>query len=349
MIFGGLTSENLNFMELNVLQKAILATIAYYDVLDCSLTGFEVFKYLINPVHIAGQIGLGRNLEIEPIGRISLKDVLDELDGRNLSFYIDQKNGFYFLKNRENLIQIRINRQKLSDEKWKKARKIINWMQVIPLIKLVAMSGSLAMNNAKEESDIDLLIVVKNKRIWTARFLVTLFFQIIGKRRHGSKTKNRFCLNHYITDQSLKINFPSLYNAQTYAHLVLLLEIEKDLYYKFQQGNSWIDDYLAFYNLQKMDNQRKIKINPLLRFVAKIQELILGTFIGLILEKILEFFQKRHIKIHSLKNQKGGRITANNEQLEFHPDSPEGLIIDKYNKSMLRLGFEIQEKDSGLK
>lgn len=335
-------------MELSVLQKAILATIAYYDVLDYPLTGFEVFKYLINPVRIAGQIGLGKNLEIEPIGRISLKDVLDELNSRNLSFYIDQKNGFYFLKNKEHLIQIRINHQKLSDEKWKKARKFIKWTRVIPFIKMVAVSGSLAMDNVKEESDIDLLIVAKNKRIWTVRFLVTLFFQIIGKRRHGSKTKNRFCLNHYITDQSLKINFPSLYNAQTYAHLVLLLEIEKDLYYKFQQENFWINDYLAFYNLQKIDNQRKIKINPLLRFIAKVQELILSTFIGLISEKILEFFQKEHIKFHPLKNQKGGRITANNNQLEFHPDSPEGLIIDKYNQSMLGLGFGIQEKDSGL-
>jgi len=335
-------------MNLNILEKAIIATVVYYDVLDYPLTGFEIFKYLINPVHITALSGIGPSGEIEPIGNITLLGVLKTIKSQSLEKYISEKNGFYFLKGREKIIQTRIERQKISDEMWKKARKIIKWLQFLPYVRMVAMSGSLAMDNAKKESDVDLLIAVKNKRIWTARFLITLFLQIIGQRRHGKKIQNRFCLNHYITDKSLKINLFSLYTAHLYAHLVPILETERNIYSRFQKENNWISNYLLFYNYQELGNQRKIKTNSFLTGIAKIKEFILNSFLGTILEKLLGFFQKKHIKNHPLRNQKGGRVMADDNQLEFHPDSPEAKIIDKYNQSMLILGFQVKEGDSGL-
>jgi len=333
-------------MDLNNLEKAVLATIAYYDALDFPLTGFEVFEYLINPVRLIS--AENQFSEIEPINKIALKDVLGILNSRNLSFYLGEKNGFYFLKNKEHLIETRIMRQKISGQRWKKVRKIIKYLQIVPFIKMVAISGSLAMDNVKQESDIDLFIIAKNKRVWTTRFFTTLFFQIIGQRRYGKKIENRFCLNHYITDKSLKINFRSLANAQTYSHLVLVLEIEQGIYNKFQKQNDWIKDYLYAYHPQKLNSQRKIKTGSFLRFFAKIREFILNSFLGLILEKILGFFQKKLIQRHYLNLKGRGRIIVDETQLEFHPDAQEAKILDKYNTNMLRLGFKTQELDSGL-
>lgn len=335
-------------MNLTLLEKSIIATVAYYDALDYPLTGFEVFKYLINPLHISKISGMSQNTEIEPLENINLLNVLKILEEDNLKFYINQKNGFYFLRGRDEIVQTRIERQKISDQMWKKAKRVIKWLQFLPYIKIIAVSGSLAMYNTKQESDIDLLIITQNKRIWTTRFLITLFLQAIGQRRHGRKTAGRFCLNHYITNKSLKINFPSLYNAQTYAHMVLVLENEQGIYNRFQFENRWITDYLTSYDLQKLDNQRKIKNNSFLGFIAKAKESVLNTFIGSVLEKILGFFQKYHIKHHPLKNEKGGRILADDNQLEFHPLSPETKILDKYNNTMLSLNLMIREQDSGL-
>ena len=335
-------------MNLNVLEKSVLATIAYYDTMDYPLTGFEVFKYLINPLHIIELLGMSFSEGIEPMGKIELLDVLKILQNNNLKFYIQETNGFFYLKNREDIYELRIERQKISDQMWKKSRKIIKWLQIIPYIKMVLMSGSMAMYNARKESDIDLLIVTKNKRIWTTRFLTTLFFQIIGQRRHKEKIANRFCLNHYIANNSLKINLFSLYTAHLYVHLVPILELEQGIYNRFQFENRWIGNYLYFYDLQKLDNQQKTKNSKILEFVRKFQEFILNTFVGIILEKILRFFQIKHIKNHPLLNQKGGRIIFNDQQLEFHPESPELKILDKYNKNMLQLNLRIKEHDSGL-
>jgi len=342
---------------MNLLQKSILSTIAYYDTLDYPLTSFEVFKYLANPFHIASfywgngpESKLFKPVELGRFSNITLINIIKILASEELKNIIDEKNGFHFLKGREDIIRIRIDRQKIADQKWKKARNIIRWLRVVPYLKMVAVSGSLALSNTRRESDFDLLIVVKNKRIWLTRFMVTLFIQLIGKRRHKKITEDRTCLNHYITDKSLEIKFKSLYNAQTYAHIIPVLEIEDGIYRKFQNVNRWIKDYLVFWPESEIKNSKIIKTNLLLEGIAKIGEVFLDNRFGDFLEWLLKKIQKRSIEKDPLTYKKGGRVTVDDSQLEFHPDSPERKILDKYNQSMLYLNLKelAREKDSGL-
>lgn len=310
------------------LEKAILATLVYYDVLGQPLTGWEVFRYLIKKGNL---------------GQINLKKITDILEDNPL---INQKNGFYFLQGRQKIVKQRIVRQRIADYKWKKARRMIKLLQNIPYIRMVIVSGSLAMNNAKDESDIDLLIITKAGRIWTCRTLTSLFIHCLGQRRHGLLTKDRFCLNHYLTDRSLKIPLPSLYNAQTYAHLVPLWEAEPGLYKKFQRANQWLKKYLVFYPTAQKGHLREIKTNQFFTFLKKIREFILDNRIGDGVEFILKKIQSRRIVTY----QPGGRIVLNDKQLEFHPDSPEKRILENYNQKMEKLGLTelSHEKDSGL-
>ncbi|OIO52089.1 MAG: hypothetical protein CO003_00335 [Candidatus Portnoybacteria bacterium CG_4_8_14_3_um_filter_44_15] len=318
------------------LEKSILATVAYYDVLDRPLTGWEVFKYLIL-----------KNRELA----IGLKEVLTLLGNSDeLDKFIGQNNGFYFLKNRGNIIAERIERQKISAQKWKKSKLAVKLLQMVPFIRLVILSGSLAMDNAKKNSDIDLLIVAKSGRIWTCRALVSLLVHLLGKRRHGALTKDRLCLNHYLTDKSLKIPFQSLYNAQTYAHLTPVLEIENGLYRQFQKQNNWLNDYLLFYPSENKGYLKKIQLSRLAAFLRKLREFILDGKLGDKLELFLKKIQAERIKKDPLTYRAGGRVVVDDSQLEFHPDSPEKNILEKYNRKIKRLGFDETdlEKDSGL-
>ena len=316
------------------LEKSILSTLIYYDSIDQPLVGWEVFKYLIKK----GKFNT------------DLNEILNVLENSvELNEYFDQKNGLFFLKGREDLVELRIERQIIADKKWKKSRRIVKFLQLIPYIRMVAVSGSLAMNNTKEESDIDLLIVSKSGRIWTCRMFTTIFFHLIGQRRHGKLTKNRFCLNHYITNKSLKIPHKSLYNAQTYAHLVPLCQ-KRGLYRKFQKANNWIKEYLANYPKERKGYLNTVKKNKAFELIRRLFESILDSWLGNKLELILRRVQERKIKREPLTYKKGGRVVFNDNQLEFHPDSPEKRILDKYNKKMRELGFNelAREKDSGL-
>ncbi len=344
---------------MNLIQKSILSTIVYYNTLDYPLTSFEVFKYLVNPLHVAGFYAqcVSEKVEIDRFSKITLSNIIKSLESKELKKFISEKNGFYFLRGRGKIIKIRISRQKIADQKWKKAKKIIRWLQIIPYLRMVAVSGSLALNNTRKKSDFDLFIVVKNRRIWLTRFLITLFVQLMGKRRHKEFTEDRICLNHYVTDKSLEIKFRSLYNAQTYAHMIPILGIKhaclperQEIYEKFQKANRWIKDYLVFWPKQKIEHLKVLKVSSLLRSIAKISEVCLNNRFGDFLEKILKKLQNHSIEKNPLTHKKGGRVTVDDTQLEFHPDSPEKEILKKYNRTIKNLGFVklSKEKDSGL-
>jgi len=332
---------------MNDLEKTILATLAYYDVFGRPLTAWEIFQYLIRFRSLKKTL-------VFPLKKISPDDfriILNLLQkSPELKKIVSQKNGFYFLKGRQKIVSQRIERQKIADQKWKKIRRIAKFLQLIPFIRLVAVSGSLAMNNPRKESDIDLLIITQYGRIWTCRALTTLFIHLIGQRRHGSLIENRVCLNHYLTNHSLKIPFKSLYNAQTYVHLVPLWEAEPSLYRRFQKANSWIKNYLFFY--YQASERYLIKVNNIFLFncLRKIGEFFLRGKIGNALEFILKKIQIRRISKDPLTYQTGGRVTFNDYQLEFHPHSPERQVLKEYSQRMKKIGLGQlgQERDSGL-
>ncbi len=353
------------------LEKQIIATVVYYDILNYPLTSFEIFLYLIKDKDSKGSKYL----------LSKIVNVLD--DSEFLKENLGQKLGFYFLNDYRgfhspvraveprlqdfastvsqpcrtmelslDIVQERLGRKKIADDKWKKAKKIFWIMQIIPFTKLVMASGSFALGNTRKDSDIDLMIVAQKGRIWTVRTFFTILTFVLGVRRYKNKTEDKICLNHYITDQSLRIPFESLYTVQLYYHILSVYNSKKDkaMFRKFQEANAWMKNYLENYEFSEIESCRSIKRNRTLGLVAKSFEFILFGKIGDYFEKKMSKIQSERIKKDPLNLKKGGRITISDDQLEFHPDSHESHIIPKFNQKMQELGILefVSQKDSGL-
>ncbi len=347
---------------MTLIQKSILSTLAIYDAaFNYPLTGFEVFKYLTNPLHLAefyfsNQKNKDKKeqfIKIEEV-KFGLDTIITNLNSPSLKKFIGEKNGFYFLKDqpgKEKIVEERIERQKISIKKWKEAKKSIFWLQLIPYLRMVMINGSVALDNAHKDSDIDVLIIAKKNRLWTTRFFTTFLLQIIGRRRHGSLIRDRICLNHYISDNELEIKIRCLCDAQLYAHLVPVLEIEKnnvkDKLFEFQKANYWIGNYIFFWpSLSREHPTRKVKYSSILRVIANLGEILLDNKIGDLIERILKYLQKEIIKRNP--EVKKGRIKIVDTQLIFHPLSPVKKTLEKYNQIMLNLGLEELAKEKEL-
>ena len=88
---------------------------------------------------------------------------------------------------------------------------------LFPQIQMIALCNSRAMGEADEDSDIDLFIITKKGNLWTGRFLVTALTSLLGVRRrntHGlqkgspeyiKRTKNKFCLSFFITEEAMNL------------------------------------------------------------------------------------------------------------------------------------------------
>lgn len=339
------------------LRENILATLAYYDVLDLPLRVEEILARLVNFKHLDVASVTRMPLAVlavpqvppqGPQGASLLTDIKKGVDQLILNGLVNRVEDYYFLFDREYLVPLRFKHEKVAKYKWRKARRAIRWLRLVPCVEAVFASGSLAINNTDELSDLDVLVVVGHGRMWTARLLISAILSILRMRRRGLDkiAPNKICLNHYISDKSLKIPFKSIYNAQTYSNLVPVYLRNTILMPEFKKENAWVLDFVFNWNIP---DKPSIK-SGLLEMAIKLVETILNTKLGNALERWARHLQYQRIARNPLTKKPGGRVIFSDEQLEFHPHSIETSIIKKYNDNLVKLGMpELAiEQDSGL-
>ncbi len=159
---------------------------------------------------------------------------------------------------------------------------------------------------------------------------------------------NKFCFNHYITTDSLTIKHESLYNAQTYAHLVPSA-ISPTLAGEFFAANLWINKYLYNFTPHQRVKRRRVLYNSFLRGISRVIEAAIDGTVGDLLEKLARAFQQKRIQSNPATHVPGGRVVYTNTELEFHPRSFERVVLDHYNAVTRRLAISMNpEADSGL-
>ena len=261
------------------------------------------------------------------------------------------KNGFYFLKNRTELSVLRLAREKISAQKWRLCLRRAYWLQFAPWIRGMFASGSLALGTTSSESDFDVLVLVAPNRLYLARLFLSGTASLIGSRRTRYETiaPNKFCFNHYLTTDTLGIRHESLYNAQTYAHLIPMM-INTNLAGKFFAENLWINKFVYNFTPHQQTIRRTVRPSRFLDSVAKIIEFVCQGKIGDMFERWACQYQQKRISSNPATHASGGRVVYTNTELEFHPHSFERIILDRYNETTRRLGISMNhEPDSGLK
>ena len=208
-------------------ERSVLKTLAYADIFNYPLKKDEVWRFLIS-----------QTSQSEP-------KVLRVL---SVCPKISQKGDFYFLKGREKNVSLRKKREKWSQKKIEIAHRVARWFKVIPWIKMVGISGALAMNNAHKNDDIDFLIITQKNRLWLTRLLVVLATEALGKRRrpNDKQFKDKVCLNMFLAEDKLTIpqKERDLFSAHEVIQLKPIWE-KDDSYQKLIKRNQWVKKYLA--------------------------------------------------------------------------------------------------------
>ncbi|MFH1769466.1 MAG: nucleotidyltransferase domain-containing protein [Parcubacteria group bacterium] len=323
------------------MENNIIATLAYYDTLDWPLTAREVFRYLVKIRHSESGNNRGDN-DPSDISENAVRDSLDRLVNQG---NVSKFRNFYFLFGRRYLIPLRRKKYRLAGDKIDKTKDAVSWLRHVPFVKAISASGSLALGNTSELSDLDIFVITRKGYIWTVRFLISFVLSCLGVRRTNKHfiAPDKVCANHFITDKSLDIPFHSMYTAQLYANLIPMLALNDDIVIEFKEQNRWLLDYIYRWDTEMTD------IKP--SWIANTFEWILDLSIGKFIEKHIRSYQIRRIESGNKKSVNKGRITYNDNQLEFHPSSPEGRIIPGYNKRLINAGLSSLaiETDSGLK
>lgn len=323
--------------------NAILATLAYYDGLDHPLSLFELYRYLINPQRLKPHI---QSLEV-----IALSDIIQATDELLVKGMITQDKGFFSLKGKQGLSELRLRREKIAAQKWRKCVRRAYWFQAVPWVSGMFVSGSLALGTVNEESDFDVLVVADTGRLYLARLFLSGIASLMGMRRTRFEkvAPDKFCFNHYVTKDALHIVHESLYNAQTYAHLTKLC-ISPTLAGEFFAANLWINKFVYNFTPHQMTMRRTVQPSPFLRGIARAIEKLGSGTPGNLLESWARRYQQKRIAGNPATHAPGGRVVYTMTELEFHPHSFEKTVLERYNANTRRLGVAMNpEPDSGLR
>lgn len=234
---------------MNVLTKGQKASINYHNRFDYPLNKEELDKWVVGGKHL-GKTKIGEYQE---------------------------KNGFYFVKGRGNTIAKRVSREKYSEKKLKIARSAVKAINFIPFLKMVGVTGSLAMKNAREDSDIDLLLITSRDTLWITRPFVYLVLLVCGfelRKPKDKKEQDKLCLNMWFDESDLVWNKKerNLYTAHELAQIVPLYT-KNDTYTKLIGENLWITDYWPNSLDKKVGEHKKKNTNRKLPILKKLNNL----------------------------------------------------------------------------
>jgi len=325
---------------ISTLERAIVATVRYGEILSLPLTAVQTWRSLI--VRTSGGAGMRWGGESVP----TLPEVQAALaESAYLRAHLSTQWGYYMLRRgdhaKKQYVRERLNRHLLAQHKWKITRRAARWLSAVPFVRVLAGSGSLAVFNTRPGSDLDLFAIVRARRIWTARLLLLAATQLLGRRRKhwNREAPDKICLNHYITDDALMMpmSVRNIYTATQYTQLVPL--VGHRLFWRWQRANdSWVRSWLMHPPAIPLRGRLAVQGRRGLRVVQKAVEAVLLEPVGDVVERWAEKWQRRVIRRHSQPGR-GGRVYVSATELAFHPDSKVPAIIREFGQEPGQVGL----------
>ena len=164
-------------------------------------------------------------------------------------------------------------RIKISKGIIEKNKATVMLLTKIPWIKMIAITGSVANQDAAEGSDLDLLFITEKNRLWICRGFVFLILKIAGKLPKNQKERD-ICPNIFIDERKLSWakKKRNLYVAQNIISMQPLIWRD-DIYFDFIKSNKWISKYFTNFKIKsptKKQKKRKSKENPFMNAIENI-------------------------------------------------------------------------------
>ena len=144
---------------------------------------------------------------------------------------VEYREGFFFPRGRDDLIEERRRREARSDIFLARHALALRLICALPFTRLVALSGSVAHRNLESNGDLDLFIVTRGPRVWTVTVLTLLLTKLLGRRR-------TICLNFILADSHLTVDQQDLFTANQIIHLRPL--VGADVLERFRAANPFV-------------------------------------------------------------------------------------------------------------
>lgn len=300
--------------EKMTVKQAILSTLAYFDLFEVPVTREELSEYLL----------------------------FEKAEERALDLYLKDSSHVH---KREGFLSFRWNPEFWDEWEAKQARtravfkKVARWrwlLQLCPFVRLVAVCNSVTIGDTRENSDIDLFVVAKPGRLFTARLGLTVLTSLFGLRRHGTKIRERFCLSFYVTEEALDVSAIALPSYDLYlAFWVQSLEPVAGAYATYErfvaENEAWLSSYFAHAPKRKRHFRAR---RGVVKWAHRFLELLLD-FDGVERWARSKQWSRALAKFQTLEDKSGTVIS--DSMLKFHDHDARLEIREEWRKKVEKM------------
>ena len=202
------------------IEAAILRTVLYADLFHFPLTVREIHHFLIHDE------------------RVDLEQIAQTLsESTVLQHYLQCIDDYVVYDGQDDLVALRQMREAASEHLWPSAVLYGKWLARLPFVRMVALTGALAMHNAaNHEDDLDYILVTAPRRVWLARAFSIVLVRLA--RLRGVE----ICPNYVLAESALEQDKHDIFMAHEIAQMVPLYGYA--LYEQFRSANAWVSEQL---------------------------------------------------------------------------------------------------------
>lgn len=298
---------------MNAIEAAILRTILYADVFNYPLTLEEIHHYLIHH---------------EPVALEVIQDTL--ATSPRLHSALIARPPYYLCRERENLIAVRAAREAAADYLWPLALRYGRWLARLPFVRMVALTGALAVRNASNrDDDLDYLLVTHPGRVWIARAFAILLV------RYGRLRGVEVCPNYVLAADMLEQARQDTFMAHELAQMVPLYG--RATYDAMRCQNTWTAGYLP--NARTvLHREAEYRPGAGWRIIKRALELLLSGPPGNLLER-WEYQRKRR-RFEAGMQQPHSSARIDTTQVKGHFNDNGHPTLQKYAARLREYGID---------
>lgn len=257
------------------MKNALIGTISYFLKYDYAPTFGEVYTFYPKKI--------SRNALFSKLTLLLKEKKIIAL----LKDYHDNANR-YTIQGYSTILKSSKSKIQIAKSKRKKIGGYLRVLSKLPQIEFVGLSGTVAMGNSEKGDDIDLFIISSRGRLFTARAIVLVLAEIIGKRRQrrGLLVKDMICPNLFFDGSDSVI--PKAKRTERVAREILQMKailVKNDRDKQFLYENQWI--YRFFPNARRVRQYKAVRS-------AIVLPKAVGDWVEELFKDIQLFFINRH-------------------------------------------------------
>jgi hypothetical protein len=144
---------------------------------------------------------------------------------------IDCREGYFFPRGKQGWIAERRRREAASRVFLGRHRTLLRLIALMPYVRMVGLSGSIAHLNLDGDGDVDLFIVTRGEHVWSVTVGTILLAKLLGRRR-------TLCANFVLADTALALGPQDLFTASQVIHLKPI--VGEDLFPELLAANPFV-------------------------------------------------------------------------------------------------------------